>query len=76
MTLARRVRGWISEHFWGAARLDAAGDAVYRRGGEGHLVTDAVVGGARTEFPVEDEILAPLIEDRRRQREAGQGESG
>lgn len=65
----RRLGRWLSEHFWGAARLEAAGDSVYRPGGKGHLVEDLAVGGSRSEFPVEDDILRPLIDERRRERE-------
>ena len=66
---AKKVGRWLSDHFWGAARLDAAGDSVYRTGGKGHLVEDLVVGGSRSEYPVEDDILKPLIDERRHERE-------
>jgi len=69
MQAHRRVGRWLSEHFWGAARLDAAGGGVYRTGGKGHLIEDVVVGGSKSEFPVEDDILRPLIDERRRERE-------
>lgn len=75
VTAVARIRRWLSDHFWGAARLEAAGDSVYRPGGKGQLIEDLVVGGSQSEFPVEDEILRPLIDERRRdrQREDGAG---
>jgi hypothetical protein len=75
VTTVSRIRRWLSDHFWGAARLEAAGDSVYRSGGKGHAIEDLVVGGSQSEFPVEDEILRPLIEKGRqeRQREADEG---
>jgi hypothetical protein len=42
---------------------------VYRTGGKGHLIEDVVVSGSQSEFPVEDDILRPLIDERRRERE-------
>ena len=67
-TLAR-IRRWLSDHFWGAARLEAAGESVYRPGGKGHVIEDLVVGGSQSEFPVEDDILRPLIDKRRQERQ-------
>ena len=68
MNARRRLGRWFSDHFWGAARLEAAGDSVYRAGGKGHLIEDLVVGGSQSEYPVEDDILRPLIEQRRREK--------
>jgi hypothetical protein len=65
----RRFGRWLGDHFWGAVRLGAAGDSVYRTGGKGHLIEDVVVSGSQSEFPVEDDILRPLIDERRRERE-------
>lgn len=48
---------------------------VYRVGGRGHVAEDLAVGGSQSQFPVEDAILEPLIEQRRRGRES-KGESG
>ena len=70
---AKGVGRWLSDHFWGAARLEAACDAVYRTGGKGHVIEDLVVGGSRSEFPVEDDILKPLIDKRRHERDKERG---
>lgn len=75
MTTLARIRRWLSDHFWGAARPEAGGDRVYRPGGKGHVMEDLVVGGSQSEFPVEDDILVPLIEKRRRERQAEQPKS-
>ena len=63
-----RIGRWFSDHFWGAARLNAAGDSVLQLGGRDNLVEDLAVGGTRTQFPVEDDIIKPLLDQRRAER--------